>query len=361
MKQLISTITFCGLALLTLSCSPGSSSDSGGESTPAFNDTDTITQFADAVLLPTYADLEKQALALHEAIAALENDTSEANLTAAQQAWIATRAPWEKSEGFLFGPVDSNGYDPALDSWPVSHTDLETVLSNQNDYSSDFIQTLDGDKKGFHTIEFLLFGRDKSKQASDLNANEMAYLKALTENLWQTAKDLHLSWTEGVDGQPAYRGVFVTAGSSSTAYPSLATAGQEIINGMIGIADELANGKIGEPLESRDTTLVESQYAFNSLTDFMNNLRSLKNAYYGNYDGEEASHSISRYVASVKPELDSRVKEEIQAAMTSLDAVPEPFRDAILDDKARVKIATAQEAIRTLHDTLQQDVRVLFQ
>ena len=54
-------------------------------------------------------------------------------------AWVAARVPWEQSEGFLFGPVDTFGYDPAMDSWPVNRTDLDAVLASGQAFTPEYI------------------------------------------------------------------------------------------------------------------------------------------------------------------------------------------------------------------------------
>ena len=76
---------------------------------------------------------DRRVLTVAGAVAALRENPGDATLGAACEAWIAARLPWEASEGFLFGPVDFNGYDPALDTWPVNRTDLEGVIALRND------------------------------------------------------------------------------------------------------------------------------------------------------------------------------------------------------------------------------------
>ena len=63
---------------------------------------------------------------------------------------------------------------------------------------------------------------------------------------------------------------------------------QEMVNGMIVIADEVANGKISDPFNEKDTTLVESQFSFNSISDFQDNIRGIQNVYMGKFaaDGQ---------------------------------------------------------------------------
>ena len=74
------------------------------------------------------------------------------------------REPWEKSEAFLFGPVDALGLDPNMDSWPLDQVAIVNILNSGN---FDDLNWTDGESddeieaaqnvRGFHTLEFLLF------------------------------------------------------------------------------------------------------------------------------------------------------------------------------------------------------------
>ncbi len=65
----------------------------------------------------------------------------------------------ESSEAFLFGPVDSLGIDPMLDTWPLNKLDLDNVLNSNRAITVDFVRALGTNVQGFHTIEYLLFRR----------------------------------------------------------------------------------------------------------------------------------------------------------------------------------------------------------
>ena len=236
-----------GLAACSLLLIAGCGDDSDEPTGPAaaeFDFAPILSNFTDQVVIATYADLDERAGELLAAIEALSSDPTAGNLSAARDAWVATRIPWEASEGFLFGPVDFNGYDPSLDSWPVNRTDLDGVLASDNDLTTAYVGGLDGTLKGFHTIEYLLFDEGGSKTAADFTEREFAYLIATTQDLQATASALHNSWipSGGNFGQKVR-----DAGNGSDAYPSAQSAVQEMVNGMIGICDEVANGKIANP------------------------------------------------------------------------------------------------------------------
>ena len=78
-----------------------------------------INNYVDDVVLPTYKSLKEKNAALYTAVLAFKNNPSNENFEAAGAAWLNAREPWEKSEAFLFGPVDAEGLDPNMDSWPL--------------------------------------------------------------------------------------------------------------------------------------------------------------------------------------------------------------------------------------------------
>ena len=320
----------------------------------AFDATTMLNDFANTVVLATYIDLDDKAGELLVAVRTLAADTSQANLEKAQQAWKATRKPWEQSEAFLFGPVDTQGLDPALDSWPVDHVNLQSVLDGNDTLTVDFVSGLEDTQKGFHTIEFLLFRDGNQRKASDITDRELEYLVSTTENLKESTFQLRLAWApEGEN----FSNIVAQAGVGSAVYPSQSAAVQEMINGMIVIADEVANGKISDPYNESDTTLVESQFSFNSISDFQDNIRGIQNVYMGRFmnDGQ----GLNEFLNSKDADLDVRFQKEVQAAIDAIGAIPDPFRDSITANRGAVQAAI--DAVGKVQQTLEQDILPLVQ
>lgn len=341
------------LALLTAAASCDDDAVVGAN----FKDSEIITAYADSVVVPTYQLLATRAVALDAAIGVLAATSNDANLTAARNAWVATRVPWEQSEAHLFGPVSANGYDPAMDSWPVNRTDLDAVLASGNALTQPYVAGLPEEQKGFHTLEYLLWGENGNKAAAAITARELEYMRALSAELVTVTGNLATSWTTGVGGAPAYRTVFTTAGSGSNAYPSLGAAAQEILVGMSGICDEVANGKIADPYDAHDPQLVESQFSFNSQLDFADNLRGVLNAYTGDaMAAGTMGRGLSDFVAAADPALDTRFRQEVADAIAAINAIPVPFRNAITNPADYPKIEAAQAAIRKVQATIDGDL-----
>lgn len=123
-----------------------------------------VDNYTDIVVLPTYKSLKTLNETLLQSVVKFQQSPSDANFAAACNAWLEAREPWEKSEAFLFGPVDALGLDPNMDSWPLDQDNIVQILESGN---YDDLNWSDGDSddeieavqsvRGFHTLEFLLF------------------------------------------------------------------------------------------------------------------------------------------------------------------------------------------------------------
>ena len=138
----------------------------------------------------------------------------------------------------------------------------------------------------------------------------------------------------------------------------------ELVNGVIGIVDEVGNGKIAEPFgtskETSDTSLVESQYSWNSLTDFSNNIVGVKNVFLGTFSGENDSPGLKTFINAGDKELAVKIETQIEAAIAAINAIAGdnnvPFRQAIKDDVARVRVQAAIDALGSLQASLEEEV-----
>src|SRR5512140_2562599 len=202
--------SFRSLALSGALALAACGSDGGGKLQPSF-DPQIVTHFADDVVVPTYQQLSTRLGELDTAVQTFAANRTAENLNAAQEAWLAARVPWEQSEAFLFGPVESYGYDPAIDSWPVNRSDLDAVLASSDEFTPAYVHNLQETQKGFHTLEYLLFGQGRTKKLEDFTQRQFDYLKAISSEVKGIGAALADSWTKSVDGHPPYRDVLANA------------------------------------------------------------------------------------------------------------------------------------------------------
>lgn len=130
--------------------------------------------FVNEVVLPTYSELKVRNEALHQSVVAFKNAPSDAAFANACNAWLESREPWEKSEAFLFGPVDALGLDPNMDSWPLDQDAIVQILNSGNYDDLNWTDSDDDDRieavqsvRGFHTLEFLLFKDGKPRTVNN--------------------------------------------------------------------------------------------------------------------------------------------------------------------------------------------------
>lgn len=325
------------------------------EVTPEEDYSSTLANTGENVILKTYESLAVEAQNLLLATQTLENNPNLTNLEAAKAAWVAARLPWEQSEGFLFGPVDQEGLDPSLDSWPVNVTDLNNVLNSANELTVNFLAQQEGTLKGFHTIEFLLWGENGAKDISEFTVRQFEYLAAAAGVLAADATQLYFLWKP--DGGN-YIANILDAGKGSQVYVSQKSALEEMASALLIIADEVANGKINDPFAQQDLSLEESRFSANSKADFANNIRSIKNVYTGRWGNFGTGESLSGIVATQDAGLNTKVLTEIDAAILAIESIPGTFSDAVFNHKEDV--STAQQAVRTLQATLEEKVLPLI-
>ncbi len=345
----IAVLAICAVAFCACSDDTPTQPDASDEAQRAV-----LSNLGTNVLMATYVDLDAKADLLVQAVDAFDADPTQTALDAAREAWRQTRRPWEQSEGFLFGPVETNGIDPAIDSWPVNRADLDAVLAGNAVLTQEYVASLEGTLKGFHTIEYLLFGDANDKTLADFTDRDRDYLAAVVQAMKARTAALAAAWS--VNG-----GNFVAEvtdpGRTGSVYVSNHDVLQELTEGMIGIADEVGNGKINDPFVQQDASLVESQFSFNSLADFANNIRSIENVWLGRY-GSTDGDGIGALVAERDPDLDAKVRGEITDAIDAIRRMTPDFRTAIAQNRAAV--SEAQQSVRALQETLQAEVLPLI-
>ncbi len=337
-----------GLSLLMLSCKSTSPAETTVNS--ALTEIQVLSDFANKVVNPTYIDLQQKMLLLHNAVEKFMGNPNEANLIAARTAWLNSRQTWEQSEAFLFGPVEDFNYDPAMDDWPVNHVDLDSLLASGNPLTGSDIDALPTSLKGFHPVEYILFGSGGSKQAGQITEREKQFLSALTQNLVATTTTLRDSWDPLKENNFTIQ--MVTAGNGSTKFPTRKDAFIAIITAMAGICDEVSNSKINEPFLAKDSSLEESQFSHNSIADFTNNIIGVQNVYTGKY--VDQGRSLYELVSAKNISLANKIQSQINASLSAMDKIDRNFGKAIFTHPSQIR--ETQSALNTLSATLGEEL-----
>ena len=91
----------------------------------------------------------------------------------------------------------------------------------------------------------------------------------------------------------------------------------------VGIANEVGTAKIANPFTNGDISYVESPYSYNSITDFQDNIRSIRNVWYGSTSGSAADNSFAKFFTAINTTVS--VEQAFNNAINKIGAMPAPF------------------------------------
>ncbi len=324
-------------------------------------------QFVDKVVVPTYKALADKCLELEDAIKAIGTEKTDASVSAACNLWKSSRQNWEWSEAFLFGAASKYKIDPHIDTWPLDRTRLQEILDdkaimgNLDFYVSNFNNGL----VGFHGIEYILFREGKDRKYADITADELKYAAAVSADLALNACRLEAAWA-GLDNVTEEKATILedaeeepeddfgfqmkNCGKAGSTWMSVTAGTEQIIEGCKDIIDEVGTQKIGNPYTGEDTNYIESPHSWNSITDFYDNVVSIRNAYFGALGATSAeANSVSAYIASIDKTANDGVVSALENCLSAIDAMPRPFVKNYTDPK----VGAAIEACTQLNDALE--------
>jgi predicted lipoprotein len=342
MKKIIALFTAGGLLLAA--CHKASDNNNSTTDYQTL-ETQVITDFTNNVALGQYSALTNAAVNLNQAITTLNTQTTDNNLTAAQNAWKNIRGTWEQCEGFLFGPVEDNDYDPNTDTWPTDYNQMDSLLASSNPLQTDDVEALPQSLRGYHPLEYIIFGKGGSRQAAELTDRQKQYMVSLSADiLYNNVQPLYNDWST------SFKNEVLTAGSGSSQFETRQELFLNIVGGMSDICNEVGAGKMYEPFVARDSNITESPYSSHTLEDFRNNIVGLQNVYLGLNNGK----GIKDLVAAKNKDLDNQIQAKIQSAISSFDNITERFEEAIYDQRTLVQ--QTMDQLASLKDLLDNDL-----
>ncbi|MCR5038326.1 MAG: peptidase M75 [Bacteroidales bacterium] len=333
-----------------------------------------IKQYLDHTVYPVYTSLANETEQLVGKLEALKANKTQADVGQAADAFLQARHWWELSEAFLFGAASDFGIDPHIDSWPLDEDAFNNLMASPNmiaQLANDEDGTVAGEQLGnallgFHGIEYILFCDGAARPVDEITDDMMTYAVAVSRDLrnrcfqlevsWNAnAPKAHKSWMEELDFNTTmangntYGTNMSLAGQAGSTYSTRTQALQAIIDGCIDISDEVGTSKIGKPHTGDDPYYVESPYSYNSISDFYDNITSVKSAYMGGIENQRDNDlSVHNFVKDINAELDTKVVNAINNALEKINRMKAPFVLNYLDTTA----GEAMEACQELSDIL---------
>lgn len=324
-----------------------------------------------------YGDAVAAARGLERAANDLVAEPGAARLASAQRAWRQARVPYLQTEAYRFtgGPIDA--VEGRINAWPVDEGFIEAVIADEGAHptlSADALAALnerDGETNistGFHAIEFLLWGPDRSAQgpgarsfeaftATDRTSRRRGqYLRLACGLLVRHLAEVAAAWS---DRPASYRSTFLALAPDRAL--GLAVKGLGTLAG-----PELAGERLTVAYETKDQEHEHSCFSDNTRDDLVLAATGIRNLVVGRYErtgaGPVTGTGLRAVVAASQPELAGRLTEATEASLRALRAIPAPFDQAILgkDGTAgRQAIRRAIAAVQNQADRLAEVVRAL--
>ena len=314
---------------------------------------------------------------------------SQAALDQACNDWKIARANWENTEAFLFGAADVYSIDPHTDTWPVAANDLADVLRDEKAMSNldNFIKTANSGILGYHGLEYVLFRQGQPRQISQITNLEYDYICAVAKDLYNATATLEAAWDSRESNAERHKiainyvathnainddgdvegalGSFQNFGKAfknpgTGDWDTALDATLEIISGCQDIIGEVGDSKIGLPYTGEDATYIESPYAYNSITDFYDNIVSCKNALFGQMGATSPTQQSLIFFClnagnATLANQANVVVAKLDAALAKIKAMKHPFALFYSDASCKVAIDALGEldnALGALSETL---------
>ena len=318
-----------------------------------------LANLVNNVIVPTYTNLANETEALEKTLNGLTVKTiTQAQINSACEDFKQARKYWEQSEAFLMGAASDFDVDPTIDSWPLNRSLLLSYFNNgMND---DMLE--DATILGFHALEFILFRDGQPRKVAELQGNdtyknfehisgaqELAYAQTICTLLKQRTFQLQCAWDGGMnssrlqvvkDAGLDYQtekglsfadnltkaGISGSGSSFSTLKAAIAQVLSDDEGSCVAIANEVGTAKIANPFSAGDVSYVESPYSYNSITDFCDNIRSIRNVWLGSTNETVHQYSFHSFFASVQSNaVNEKVENAYASAIEGIGNMPSPF------------------------------------
>lgn len=279
---------------------------------------------------------------------------SDANLTLLQDFWKRARDPWESNESFGFGPVSTDGIDASSDDWPFDITAFNAILNSTQTLDQALVVQMTTTTKGFHAIEYLVFGLEGNKKTADFTPRELQMLDLLAQDLKIQADKLNERWTTGTAN--SFYDEFIAAGTAGSSYPTTTAALGEVLGAMVDILTELPDSKIQTPLTLQSNAYLESRFSDYSFYDYRNNISGVYAVYTGQYENIKTQKNISSLVAAANPAVNEKVLTQFKLCLALMDLIqPTSMNQAIFTKQDQLNDIVAE--LQKLNKILDGDVR----
>ncbi len=284
-----------------------------------------LQNWADHILIPAYADFEKQALEFKQKLDVYSSSLDSNALVAAQKQLEVLYTSFQHIKAFEVGPAEAISLKASINTYP---TDTAKVQYNIRHGITDLGPASQLVARGLPALDYLLFGAEVDvKDTSVVN-----YMKLLTQDIMTMASILNSQWV-------GYRAHFVSAKGSD-----IGSSLGQMVNAINKDYELIKNAKIGFPAGKKTLGKLypeacEAYYSGISLELAQANVESIHGFFKGDFfDGSQKGLSLQDYLQAVDAksqsgDLDLAIDEQFSTAIRAIKDVQGPLSAAVLHDK----------------------------
>lgn len=368
-----------------------------------------------------YQDATDAAHALNLAIGTLLRDPSESTFAAAKAAWLEAHKTYSHTEVFRFGNPNVDAWEGGVNAWPmdeglidyvgagyvfhagnphaqenliasrritIDDEAIEELMSGQDPKAGPLTQISDIETnvtKGFHAIEFLLWGQDQEREGKGCGTRpytdyvlgegctngscnkRRVYLSSIGRTLVRDLREMVNDWDPK-------RNLYATRFQTLPIEEQL----DRMILGMGSLSfAELASERIQVALLTGDQEEEQSCFSDTTHHAIYHNARCIETLYHGTHRSMDGSvfegPSLAQLLAGVDPELDRKLRdafaktETLTRSLVAVAEAGEPFDQMIRPDNAAgqqrlenliLRLQTQTELLETVRSKIDQLVRL---
>ena len=332
------------------------------------------------IVYASYEDSLIRARELRDAIVGFVDQPTQETLEAARRAWLASREPYGQTEAYRFygGPIDdADGPEGLINAWPLDEgyvdyvegspesgiindperypvIDRELLVSLNESGAEENVSV------GFHAIEFLLWGQDRSadgpgtRSPDDYQAGvgrnaerRSLYLRITADLLVEHLEQMVQAWAP--DRPDNYRAQFLAMEPD-----------RALQNVLVGIGvlskSELAGERMFTAYDNQDQEDEHSCFSDNTHRDIIANAKGIENVVLGRYERIDGTvvegPGLIDLVNAVDSDLGAELSTLLDESLSRVERIPVPFDRAIVEPESRPVVLEAVYALQDQGDKI---------
>lgn len=317
-----------------------------------------LTFWVDEMILPSYANFEKDLLALKISAGEFTNNPTEASLATVRTSWVQAYISWQNVEMYEVGPAEKYTLRSFFNIYPADVSGIENNISSGNanlNLPATYAQ------QGFPALDFLLNGVAEQKENilsyyldSEKGAERLDYVTTLVSRMDTLLNQVISDWNGSVKADFINRtGLDIGSSTASVVNAYVLYYERHVRSGKFGIPSGATIASAGTPnpekveaYYKKDISGKLAKTAQKAFSDFFN----------GTANGKQGI-SLKSYLNSIDakdPSTGKLLSAYIEEQLSIIDNLV-----GSLSDDYNFQIETDNEAMVKVYQEMQKAVRIL--